>query len=184
MIFLSASVPQPDREFYGTENVFAIKEAVISFVRVCAEKNRPFYFGGHPAITPLVWNVAKNYSGDKEPSIKIYQSLFFGDKRPKEVEHFKDVHMTKVVNNDKKESVDYMRQLMFEENPTETAVFIGGMDGVMEEAAMIKEKYPQVRFLPLYGTGGAAKSIYQEYHIKDERLKESYAFYELFNELL
>ena len=41
MIFLSASVPQPDREFYGTENVFAIKEAIISFVRVCAEKKTP-----------------------------------------------------------------------------------------------------------------------------------------------
>ena len=184
MIFLSASVPQPDREFYGTENVFAIKEAIISFVRVCAEKKLPFYFGGHPAITPLVWNVAKNYSGDKEPAIKIYQSRFFGEKIPKEVEHFKDVRLINAVDNDKTKSVDYMRHVMFEENPTEVAVFIGGMNGVLDEAALIKEKYPKARFLPLYGTGGATKYIYQKYHIKDARLKESYAFYELFNELL
>lgn len=30
MIFLSASVPTPQREFYGTENVFAIREAIIA----------------------------------------------------------------------------------------------------------------------------------------------------------
>ena len=184
MIFLSASVPQPDRAFFGTENVYAIKEAVISFVRVCAEKRLPFYFGGHPAITPLVWNVAKNYYGDKEPKIKIYQSRFFGDKIPREVEHFKDVHLTEAVGGDKDQSVGHMRQVMFEENPTNCAVFIGGMDGVVVEARMIKRMYPEAKFLPIYSTGGAAKTIYEEFQIDDERLKESYAFYELFQELL
>lgn len=37
MIFLSASVPTPQREFYGTENVFAIREAIIAFTSVCME---------------------------------------------------------------------------------------------------------------------------------------------------
>ena len=184
MIFLSASVPQPDREFFGTENVYAIKEAVISFVRVCAEKKLPFYFGGHPAITPLVWNVAKNYYGDKEPAIKIYQSRIFGDRIPKEVEHFKDVHLTDAVGGDIRQSVDRMREVMFEENPTDCAVFVGGMDGVVVEAHIIKEMYPEARFLPIFSTGGAAKAIYEEFQIDDDRLKESYAFYELFNELL
>ena len=184
MIFLSASVPQPDRAFFGTENVYAIKEAVISFVRVCAEKRLPFYFGGHPAITPLVWNVAKNYYGDKEPVIKIYQSRFFGDRIPREVEHFKDVHMTDAVDGNVRKSVDHMRQVMFEENLTDCAVFIGGMDGVVDEARIIRRMYPEARFLPIYSTGGAAKAIYEEFQIDDERLKESYAFYELFNELL
>lgn len=183
MIFLSASVPQPDREFFGTENAYAIKEAVISFVRVCAEKRLPFYFGGHPAITPLVWNVAKNYYGDKEPAIKIYQSRFFGDLIPKEVEHFKNVRLTEAVG-DRRQSIDHMRQVMFEENPTDCAVFIGGMGGVVDEARIIKRMYPDAKFLPLFSTGGAAKAIYEEYQIDDERLKESYAFYELFQELL
>lgn len=184
MIFLSASVPQPDRKFFGTENVYAIKEAVISFVRVCAEKRLPFYFGGHPAITPLVWNVAKNYYGDKEPAIKIYQSRYFGDQIPKEVEHFKDVHLTEAVDGDVRKSVDHMRQVMFGENPTDCAVFIGGMDGVVVEARMIRDMYPEARFLPVYCTGGAAKAIYDEFQINDERLKEGYAFYELFKEVL
>lgn len=184
MIFLSASVPKPDREFFGTENVYAIKEAVISFVRVCAEKRLPFYFGGHPAITPLVWNVAKNYYGEKEPAIKIYQSRFFGDQIPDEVKHFKDVHLTEAVGGDVRQSVEHMRQVMFEENPTDYAVFIGGMGGVVDEAHMIREMYPDARFLPIASTGGAANAIYEEFQIEDERLKENYAFYELFQEIL
>lgn len=184
MIFLSASVPQPDREFFGTENAFAIREAVISFVRVCAEKRLPFYFGGHPAITPLVWNVAKNYYGDKEPIIKIYQSRVFGDRIPNEVKHFKDVHLTEAIGNNIGQSVTRMREIMFGENPTDVAVFIGGMGGVVVEAGMIRERYPNAEFLPLYSTGGAARTIYQDYNINDSRLKENYAFYELFQELL
>ena len=61
---------------------------------------------------------------------------------------------------------------------------LGGMDGVVDEAHMIRERYPNARFIPLYSTGGAARSIYEEYQIDDDRLKESYAFYELFKEIL
>ena len=128
--------------------------------------------------------MAKNYYGDKEPAIKIYQSRYFGDQIPKEVEHFKNVRLTDAVGGNKGQSVNRMRQVMFEENETDCAVFIGGMGGVVDEARMIREMYPNARFLPLYGTGGAAQAIYEEFQIDDDRLKENYAFYELFQELL
>ena len=128
--------------------------------------------------------VAKNYSGDKEPAIKIYQSRYFGDQIPKEVELFKDVHLIDAVDDNKSESVNRMRHVMFGENPTDCAVFVGGMGGVVDEAHMIRDMYPDARFLPIFSTGGAAKAIYEEFQIDDERLKENFAFYELFQELL
>lgn len=63
-------------------------------------------------------------------------------------------------------------------------VFIGGMDGVVVEAHMIRDMYPDARFLPIFSTGGAVKAIYEEFKIGDERLKENYSFYELFKEVL
>lgn len=72
MIFLSASVPTPDREFYGTEDVFAIREAIIAFTTVCVDYGIRFYFGGHPAITPLVWQVAMQKAEGRMPLIDIY----------------------------------------------------------------------------------------------------------------
>lgn len=61
-LFLSASIPTQGREYYGSTNDAAITGAVMAFTRVCAEYSIPFYFGGHPAVTPLVWSVAKDYN--------------------------------------------------------------------------------------------------------------------------
>ena len=133
MIFLSASIPAPGREFYGTEDVIAIREAVMAFTKVCMEKRFSFYFGGHPAITPLVWEVAKDYLHEEFRSlIRIYQSSYFIGKTPKEVEYFNNVVWTSAKENIS-ESVEYMREQMFIENNTTIAVFIGGMRGIADE---------------------------------------------------
>lgn len=71
MIFLSASVPARGREFYGTENVFAIREAIIAFTSVCMQYGIRFYFGGHPAITPLVWQVAIQNTKDVNDQFNV-----------------------------------------------------------------------------------------------------------------
>ena len=68
MIFLSAGIPNPTpiqgREFFGQGNVPAIREAVMAFTKVCMEYHIPICFGGHPAISPLVYEIAKNYGDD------------------------------------------------------------------------------------------------------------------------
>lgn len=77
MIFLSASIPIKGREYYGTANIPAIREAVMAFTKVCMDFKLPFYFGGHPAISPLVYQIAKEYGGDFATNVKIYQSMWF-----------------------------------------------------------------------------------------------------------
>ena len=91
MIFLSASIPTPGREFYGTEDIVAIREAVMAFTFVCVENKIPFYFGGHPAITPIIWDVAKEYSPSYRELIKIYQSKWFEAQTPAEVDYFPNI---------------------------------------------------------------------------------------------
>ena len=68
MIFLSASIPIKGREYYGTANIPAIREAVMAFTKVCMDFKLPFYFGGHPAISPLVYQIAKEYG-----AVFVYQ---------------------------------------------------------------------------------------------------------------
>ena len=128
MIFLSASVPTPEREFFGTENIFAIREAIIAFTTVCVQYGIRFYFGGHPAVTPLVWDVAMQNVKQGMPLIDIYQSKVFGENIPKEVQDFNNVHFTEAVNGSIQASVMAMRKQMFTENQTECAIFIGGMN--------------------------------------------------------
>ena len=77
MIFLSAGIPNPTpiqgREFFGKGNVPAIREAVMAFTKVCMEYHIPICFGGHPAISPLVYEIAKNYGDDFSNHVLIYQ---------------------------------------------------------------------------------------------------------------
>lgn len=184
MIFLSASVPCKGREYYGTENVFAIREAIIAFTTICVQYGIRFYFGGHPAITPLVWQVATQTSCGKTPLIDIYQSNFFGTQIPKEVANFDNVHFTPAVENSMKESVDRMRETMFSENETECAVFIGGMQGVIVEYEMLKSKYPKAEYYAFASTGGAAVDLYENIGKDIPILTDSYAYMSIFKTLL
>lgn len=184
MIFLSASIPVLDREFYGTEDVIAIREAIMAFTKVCMEDKIPFYFGGHPAITPLVWEVAKDYApNDFKELIRIYQSAYFIDKTPKEVSFFENIVWT-----DKKDdiptSVAFMRNQMFSENKTTVAVFIGGMNGVTEEHDMIKEYYPEIKILPMATTGAASRELYQRLNMNNPDLEDNYSYVSVFRRYL
>ena len=163
MIFLSASVPDPRRknEFSGCINVNAIREAIVAFTTVCVECNIPFYFGGHPAISPLVYSIAKNSVQD--PNIKIYQSEYFKGQTPPEVKYFKNIIWTKKNELGLQQSVEDMRTQMFSENPkTQCIVFIGGMKGIIDEAKMLKNDFPNALFIPLASTGGATYDLYNQ----------------------
>lgn len=184
MIFLSASVPKHGREYFGTENIFAIREAIVSFTKVCAEYGIPFYFGGHPAITPLIWEVAMRNKQKAIPLIKIYQSILFGEFIPKEVGDFKNIHFTEAVGESVKDSVHAMRKQMFQENRTECAVFIGGMSGIIEEYNMLKELYPDAKYYAFASTGGASNDLYKKIGEPYPLLEGSYAYMSIFREIL
>lgn len=184
MIFLSASIPTPGREFYGTEDIVAIREAVMAFTKVCMEKRLPFYFGGHPAITPLIWEVAKDCLHDEfKELIHIYQSSFFIGKTPKEVDFFNNVIWTEAQENIPA-SVEFMRKQMFGENETSTAVFIGGMKGVIDEYKMITEFYPNIKLLPMATTGAASEQLYKDLCIDNPDLSDNYSYISIFRKYL
>ena len=184
MIFLSASVPSKGREFFGTENVFAIREAIIAFTTVCVQYGIRFYFGGHPAITPLVWQVAIQNETKDMSLIDIYQSKIFGVDIPKEVNSFHHVHFTDAVDENIQKSVQAMREQMFRDNPTDCAVFIGGMNGILEEYNMLKGMYPDAAYYAFASTGGASVDLYKQIGLHNEMLLHSYAYSSVFQELL
>lgn len=184
MIFLSASIPSLGREFFGTEDIVAIREAVMAFTKVCMEKHLAFYFGGHPAITPLVWDVAKDYLCEEyKQLIRIYQSSYFIGSTPKEVEYFENVIWTERKNT-VQESVKCMRNQMFSENETTAAVFIGGMNGIMEEYKMIIRYYPKVKILPIATSGAASEQLYKDLGINNSDFIDNYSYISVFRKYL
>ena len=145
-IFLSASVPLEDRDpmFFKTADVIAIRDAVIALAStVLSNKDYHLIWGGHPSITPLITLVLDRYGLKMSDRVILYQSREFEEFFPPENE---DVGIR--VITDKKENRDasllLMRQMMIGNHEYEAAVFIGGMEGVLDEYAIFRAQHPKV----------------------------------------
>ena len=183
-IFLSASIPSIGREYYEESNPLLIREAIVAFTRVCMEYNIEFYFGGHPAISPLVYQIAKNYLGDKEAPICIYQSEWFKNMTPTEVKYYGNIVWTPKCEN-VEASVQLMRTQMFEENKnTSCAVFIGGMNGILDEAEKISSMCPGIKVFPIASTGCASAALYSKLGIDDVDMESNIIYLKIFRKLL
>lgn len=183
-IFLSASIPSIGCEYYEESNPLLIREAVVAFTRVCMEYNIEFFFGGHPAISPLVYQIAKNYLVEREAPIRIYQSAWFKEMTPAEIKYYGNIVWTQKCEN-LKSSVQLMRNQMFEENKDACcAVFIGGMDGIIDEAEKISSLCPGIKMLPIASTGCASAKVYEKFGIHNYDMESNVVYLTAFRKLL
>ncbi|WAX93466.1 hypothetical protein N7E70_017445 [Aminobacter sp. NyZ550] len=182
-VFLSASVPLPERNriYFETADVFLIRESIRALVEVVLPKGR-ITFGGHPAITPLMSLYARNAKlGNKH--ITIYQSDFFRGEMPRENDDFADIRYTAKVAGGVAENLALMRSEMLRSRKFDAAVLIGGMEGIRDEASMFKELHPQAKVLPVPATGAAARIEFLEGDYPDF-LKNEISFASLFRRAL
>lgn len=160
-ILLSASVPLPerDRRYFETADVLSIREAVKALVEVVLPIGR-ITFGGHPAITPLIAFFVREAGLERE-RLTIFQSRYFEAFFPPENAQFHDVRLIDAVAGDRDQSLRAMRAAMIESRPFRAAVFIGGMEGLVEEATLVRELRPDCEMLPVASTGAAAAEVYR-----------------------
>lgn len=159
-VFVSASVPFAHRHprFYETADVLAIREAIKSLVEVVLPVGR-LTCGGHPAITPLIALFVRE-AGLQSDRVTIFQSQMFAMEYPAELAAFVDVRTVPQVANDREESLRLMRDQMLASRAFDAGVFIGGMEGVLDEARMFAQRYPNAKMLPVPTTGAAAAEVF------------------------
>ncbi len=157
-IFLSASIPVQGRgDFFESANPFLIQFAVRELLTVCLGR-RTIVWGGHPAITPMVWAVCESLGVQYATAVKLYQSRFFEEIFPEENLKFENVNYVPAVANDMRESLKRMRRAMFR-GKFEAGVFIGGMEGIFEEFEMFKALHPDAKIIALRAPGGASLEL-------------------------
>lgn len=161
-VFLSASVPLPerDRKYFDTANVFLIREAIKALIEVVLPVGR-ITFGGHPAITPLVSLYARHAEIDRE-RITIFQSKFFTEMMPVENDDFIDQRYVSAIDGDRNLSIYSMRMNMIQSRQFHAAVVIGGMDGIHEEVELFRKLHPTAKILPVPSTGAAAEIVFRK----------------------
>jgi hypothetical protein len=80
-----------------------------------------------------------------------------------------------------------MRKRMLSENSFVAGVFIGGMEGIIDEYNLFRVIQPNAIVLPIASTGAASRLVYTELlpnEMKNERLENDYAYMSLFQDLL
>lgn len=157
-IFLSASIPVPGRgDFHEDADPFLIQFAVRELFVVALGRRR-IVWGGHPAITPMVWAICEDLGVEYANAVTLYQSRLFKAVFPEENARFANVIEVEAVDEDRDLSLIALRKTMLDRE-YEAAVFIGGMDGLLHEYELFKQMHPQVPILAVGSTGGAAKQI-------------------------
>lgn len=205
-IFLSAGVPnlnkEENRQYYETADLTAIRDAVLALVYVCLELNIRIVWGGHPAITPIVYEAIRNFEGKKQKSlnaltddklkkyiqnhVRLFQSSYYEKDFPKDNYKFDNVTVIEKKETDS-ESLLIMREIMLKSADFSAAIYIGGMKGIIEEDKEFHKLYPHKPTYPIASTGGAAMKLYEMY--KSERdykanLLTNYAYTSMFYSIL
>lgn len=159
-IFLSAGVPDAKHgpEYAATADSVAIGAAVSALIHVTLGR-RLLVWGGQPAITPMIWIVARDIGVDYARWVRLYQSRFFEDEFPEDNERFQNVTFTDAVERDRDRSLLFMRERMFSENEFKAAIFIGGMQGVVHEYELFRRLQPRATVVPVLSTGGATLDV-------------------------
>ena len=104
----------------------------------------------------MICLVAESIGVDYGSWVRLYQSKHFSDQFSEDNERFRNVTYTEEIEGDRNKSLLMMRQRMLSENRFAAAVFIGGMDGVLEEFDIFRRLQPDAVIVPVASTGGAA----------------------------
>ncbi len=171
-ILVSASVPLPNRHrhYFETADVLLIRESIKALVEVVLPIGR-ITFGGHPAVTPLIALFVREASLERD-RLTVFQSRYFDGKLPEANNGFHDVRFVDSVAGDREASLLAMRSAMIMSRQFRAAVFIGGMEGVVHEAALIQELRPECVILPIASTGAAAADVFREGNYPSELQSE------------
>lgn len=171
-IFLSAGVPDPNAKHYMGEADTAAISALVSALLFVALGRRQIVWGGHPAITPMIWAYAEALNVDYGKWVTLYQSDFFKDDFPEENARFGNVIVTKAVEGDRERSLEIMRRRMLSETRFEAAIFAGGMGGIFDEYRLVTELANGAKILPIVSTGGAAAALGAEVNASSDLVDE------------
>jgi hypothetical protein len=180
-ILLSASVPfirdsfpnaaekKRNRDYVQSAHPQRIRQAVTELTKTALMRHAQLIFGAHPAISPMVLEAARN-AGAPPESILIFQSDFFAGRIPGSTLALSNwsagrlfltpKQSAKEEREARNRSLDVMRRLMVSPKNLRGAIFVGGMEGVEEEAEIFKKQHPKLPRYAIASTGSAAQILF------------------------
>src|SRR5262249_145688 len=102
-----------------------------------------------------------------------------------ENDEFLNVSVVPQVSRSRKRSLAAMRSHMIGDTSFDAGVFIGGMEGVLEEFELFRKRHPKAELWPIASTGAAAKEIFEGLgQPRPELFRDEITYSTLFRHLL
>jgi len=159
-IFLSASVPIAGRGPFDRDCEPQMIQSAISALATVALGRKTLVWGGHPAITPMLWASARELGVQYATAVQLFQTKSIPDEDfPEENKQFSNVTYVDAIDHDFDKSLLAMRTKMLKSAKFDAAVFIGGMGGVLKEHSLFKKMHPKAKRIVIETTGGAARML-------------------------
>jgi|SRR5271166_3721063 len=164
-VFLSASFPSGVRgEAFPASDPAAVTDAVTAIVRAILAANGRLVFGGHPTISPLVLFVAAEQAS--RDRVDAYQSQWFEGEIPEETRRLEELGFGSIHWTPREpslpQSLKVMREAMLAETRPSGALFVGGMEGIIDEWDLFGQIRPGHLRFPLGAPGGASVRLAQD----------------------
>jgi len=153
-----------------------IREGVVQLARYAFQRNVQLIMGGHPAITPILLSVANSMPDSQALRVIIFQSEYFEKIIPPTTVQLANWNggqlvwtpsagpprdpLRPEVRKHREDSLLQMREAMIRIPNLIGAVFIGGMQGVEQEADLLRNLAPKTPRYALANTGGAAQILF------------------------
>lgn len=168
-IFLSASVPYGERATKFPEADPYLIQAAVRALVLTVMGRRLIVWGGHPSITPMIWAAATDLGLSYQHCVHLFQSKHFKDEFPEINAQFQNVTLTEDVKGDRDASLLKLRKRMFASATFEGAVFIGGMEGIEQEFALLRDMHPSAAIVLVSSCGGATALLAKAHPKLSER---------------
>lgn len=172
-VFLGAGIPDPKR-WSGHFDAREITDAVVAATRAILSAGGTIVTGAHPTISPLILYVASELGHDwDEPHVLVYQSAVLDSVMPDITRRFEEDGVARLRITEAKagerprpgeatQSLLRMRRRMFADMTPAAAIFVGGMEGVVEEFQLLRDSHPQVLTYPVAKPGGEAANLVEQ----------------------
>ena len=158
-----------NEHYTGSARPLQIRSAVMELTKAALMHNAQLIFGAHPAISPMVLDAARNIGAPPE-SILIFQSQFYEKQIPGSTLELADWTAGRLFftpeqyaersRDARNKSLTVMRTIMVSPSNLRGAVFVGGMEGVEEEAQLFKSKPDNLPSYAIASTGSAAADLF------------------------
>lgn len=175
------AVEEINQNYVSNARPERIRAAVVALTRVALARQVRLVFGAHPTISPMILQVAQDMDA-RDDSILVFQSNAYRSIIPGSTLQFANWSRGRLILTREKpephlvptplkrlspypNSLKHMRTMMMEVPGVIGAVFIGGMNGVEDEADLFAQVHLHLRLrrYAFASTGSAALRLEQRF---------------------